>query len=333
MSEGAVEARAFAAMDERLEPDSPACLAVAVSGGGDSVALLELAAAWARRRVRPLRVLHLDHRLHPDSAAWARSVRAHAERVGWPCELLAWDEVKPASGLPVAARAVRHARLAKAARAAGARVILLGHTLDDLEEGERMRREGSSLGRVRAWGPSPAWPEGRGIMLLRPMLELRRAELRGWLSARGLPWIEDPANADRSFARARARLAAAAEPIDAVPEAGPSSPGGIASDGSWGLIRISRPAWMQLDPARASVLLSAGLVCAAGGSRPPRGRRLRRLLDVLSGPGPVTATLAGARVVPVRDHLLLGRDQGRDGPQEALVRLGERLAWDGRAEL
>ena len=72
----------------------------------------------------------------------------------------------------------------------------MGHTASDLAEAAAMRAEGSTTPSPREWAPSPAWPEGRGVFLLRPMLHLARGEIRAWLAARGQTWIEDPANAD-----------------------------------------------------------------------------------------------------------------------------------------
>lgn len=333
MTERAVEARAFAAMSRRLDAGSDAPLAVAVSGGGDSIALLELAAAWARRVGRQVRVLHLDHRLNPDSGAWAEAVRSQAVRLGCACDVLAWEGSKPATGLPAAARAVRHALLADAARAAGARVILLGHTADDVREGEAMRAGGSSLGRVASWSPSPAWPEGRGLMLLRPLLETARAELRAWLGARELSWIEDPANADLRYARARARAA----PLSAAqPHAEPSSVSGFfdsVSEGPVGLLRVRRADYADASDPERRRLLSAALVCGSGRSTPPRTDALARLDAALRGPGKVRATLAGARVEALADEVLIGRDRGRTGLPHAPLEPGRPLVWDGRAEL
>src|SRR6185437_3124426 len=81
----------------------------------------------------------------------------------------------------------------------------MGHTADDLLEAAAMRTEGSTVPDPREWALSPAWPEGRGVFVLRPLLETRRAELREWLSVRGETWIDDPANEDARFARSRAR--------------------------------------------------------------------------------------------------------------------------------
>src|SRR5579872_5299872 len=144
----------------RLNGPAGAPVAAAVSGGGDSLALMLAAAAWAERAGRRLVVLTVDHRLQPQGAAWAASVAARAAGLGLTHRTLVWRGEKPATGLPAAARAARHALLAAAAREAGARVILMGHTADDLMEAQLMRRAGSSVPSPRPWSASPAWPEG-----------------------------------------------------------------------------------------------------------------------------------------------------------------------------
>ena len=89
--------------------------------------------------------------------------------------------------------------------AAGARVLILGHTADDVTESTLIRRSTPSHGRMSEWSPSPVWPEGRGVFLLSPLLRSRGTDLRAWLGRQGLDWLDDPANADPRFARTRAR--------------------------------------------------------------------------------------------------------------------------------
>src|SRR5690606_21939616 len=133
-------------------------------------------------RGRRLLALTVDHRLHPDSGTWAAFAGAAARRLGADWRALVWDGPRPAVGLPATARQARHRLLAEAARAAGARVILLAHTADDRAEAAWMRAAGLRVGDPVPWSPSPVWPEGRGLMLLRPLLNARRAELRTWLA-------------------------------------------------------------------------------------------------------------------------------------------------------
>ena len=86
-----LEAGAHAAFARRLEPGARRPLAVALSGGGDSLALTLIADAWARRAGRDLVVLTVDHGLQAASADWTQACRAHAERLALPFRSLAWD--------------------------------------------------------------------------------------------------------------------------------------------------------------------------------------------------------------------------------------------------
>ena len=330
MSDVLVEARAFAALDRRLELNSGAPVAVAVSGGGDSVALLLLADAWAGRVGRALRVLTVDHGLNPESGRWAAFVGAAATRLGRPVEVLRWTGEKPLSGLPAAAREARHGLLADAARAAGAAVVLTGHTADDALEGEVMRAEGSTLGRLRAWGPSPAWPQGRGVFLLRPLLGVERAELRAWLESRGASWIEDPANSDMRFGRARARVRLSSHPLSVSEAASEKCLGpGFRRDEreGWGVLRL------EPEQARDRAVLAAALVSAAGGVRPPRGEQLAGLVERLGTGGEVSATLAGAEVLARGGEVLVGREPGRAGLPTMQAPSRDGGVWDGRFEV
>jgi tRNA(Ile)-lysidine synthase len=301
---------------DRLNGPDAAPVAVAVSGGGDSLALLLLAAEWASRARRPLVVLTLDHGLQRDSARWAALAAARAGRLGLAHRTLRWEGEKPSSGLPAAARAARHALLAGAARAAGARVILLGHTADDVLEAQAMRRQGSSVPSPRPWGPSPAWPQGRGVFLLRPLLGRRRADLRAWLSARGETWIDDPANDDLSFARARARRAGAEreEREEIAPEPDRAAPfflSRVAEEPGGDLV-APRGAFADapIGELGARRWLAALVLCAAGTVRPPRGLALDRLLGRLREQGSFVASLAGARIEAGAEQVRFCREPG-----------------------
>ena len=298
---------------------------MAVSGGGDSVALVHLAHEWAVAHGRSLAVLHVDHGLNPDSRVWQDRVRAMAGRLGAGFRSARWEGPYPETGLPAAARSARHVRLAEMARAAGARVILTGHTADDVAEGRWMQGEGSTLGTLRDWSPSPAWPEGRGLMLLRPFLGERRADLRDWLKAGGVDWIEDPANADLRYGRSRARQALAEGAEAAVPQQDRSAPSnGMAAD-QWGVIRAPR----GTDP-RA---LAFGLVVAGGGVRPPRGDRLARLSERIEAGEDFTAGLVRARLLAEAGGLMLVRETGdyrRQGEPVMDLTPGVETVWDGR---
>ena len=327
-----------AALARRLNPLSRRPLALAVSGGGDSAALLHMMARWAADAGRPLVVLTVDHRLQGASEAWSRHVHEQSAALGLPCRTLVWTGLKPAAGLPAAARQARHALLAEAAREVGAAVVLLGHTADDVMEGERMRAEVSTLGALREWAPSPAWPEGRGVFLLRPLLGTSRADLRVWLSGERIGWIEDPANADPRFARSRIRAELTARdgyarrtadlPVNAEPRQPCSAPASytVSVDGR---IRLPRA---ELGDR----ILARGVACAAGGLGRLRRDRVAALAARLREQGAVTATLGGARVVAIEEHVEIGREPGeiiRGGLHRLPLPVNTSVVWDGRFEL
>lgn len=316
-------------------------MALALSGGGDSVALLQVAASWARDHGRRLLTLTVDHGLSPGSAGWTAFARDAARAAGADWRGLSWEGPKPATGLPAAARAARHRLIAQAARESGARVVLFAHTAGDVAEGELMRAEGSTLGRLRDWSPSPAWPEGRGLMLLRPMLDVERCELRDWLGGQGMDWIDDPANEDPKYARARARASL-------LPSGGAGSRRDPATGALEGRMKVGRreddgqPALGPLPTGEGAFTVSrsisgptlaAALVCAGGGDRPPRGDRLDRVLQRLKSGEAFTATLCGARIEAAADQVLVTREPGefarRPVPPRPLAP-GVETVWDGR---
>ena len=250
--------------------------------------------------------------------------------------ILVWRGDKPAAGLSAAARRARHSLLAEAARGAGARVILMGHTADDIAEAEHMRLAGTNTPSPREWAPSPVWPEGREVFLLRPMLAARRAALRAFLAARGETWIEDPANADPASVRARARAALAQAPAPPSPEPAP-----IRAPDLRGMVEgpagdLALPADDLVHARDPAALLGAAVVCVGGAGRPPRGERLGRLLERARSGEAFAATLAGARVERSDDKLRVTRDVAdrRAGAPAALaLPAGAPTVWDGRFEV
>ena len=213
----------------------------------------------------------------------------------------------------------------------------MGHTADDLLEAEAMRAAGSSTPSPREWAPSPAWPEGRGVFLLRPMIRVRRQPLRKWLCARGETWIEDPANSDLTYARPRARQARAesAEGLDSPPPETPDLARACEDDGKGGL-EIARPALSVADAEGRARFLAAACLCAAGTDRPPARTKIERLEARLACGEPFVATLAGARIEAGPDRVRFRREPGeaeRGGLAPLSLAAGETGVWDGRFEV
>jgi len=176
---------------------------VACSGGGDSVALLQLLTRLSPKRRPWLIVAHLDHAMRRGSAADAAFVEALARTLSLPyvgARRSVPRARRKGESPEEAARRVRRAFLLEAARAHGASKVALGHTLDDQAETILMRL-------VRGAGPKALTgmrDEGPGP-IVRPRLDISRAEIRAWLRRGRIRFKEDPSNRDLRFDRNKVR--------------------------------------------------------------------------------------------------------------------------------
>jgi tRNA(Ile)-lysidine synthase len=224
-------------------------LLVLLSGGGDSVCLLDAAV----RLGADVSALHVDHGLRPDSAADADLCRALCDRLGVPLAVERLDLSSAPGNLMAAARDARYALAER--HAAGD--YATAHTASDQAE-TVLYRLAVSPGRRALLGMAPR--RGR---LVRPLLAVTRDEVRGYCSERGLDWREDPANEDVRFARARVR----AEVLPALRELNPAAELNIAEtaaqlreeaeilDGAVAGLELTLPALRGLPPALARLAL------------------------------------------------------------------------------
>lgn len=208
--EAAFAARVEAAVHDVLSRNGPfATLVAAVSGGADSCALLAAVAVARKDLSFSLACIHVDHGLRGAAAASAdlavvsalcRSLDVPLLVARIPPGTVALRARTTGRGIEDAARSFRRAAYRRALIRFDGDRILLGHSADDADEGALLRvlRGSGPIGLIPL-------PEERG-RILRPLLSLRRAELRRYLGFRGLPWSEDVTNSDTSFLRNRIRL-------------------------------------------------------------------------------------------------------------------------------
>ena len=175
----------------------------AVSGGPDSMALMHVLWELRDRLGLTLEVATVDHGLRPEARAEAELVAGRARDLELPWHLLPVDvraaRAATRSSWQDAARRVRLATLAELAAALGATKIALGHQADDQVETVLFRI-------LRGTGVKglSGIPYRRGPFV-RPLLDLERAPILGYLRRRAIPFVEDPSNRDPRFARARLR--------------------------------------------------------------------------------------------------------------------------------
>jgi len=312
---------------------------VALSGGGDSTALLHLLADVAAARVIAGVV---DHALRAGSADDARAAAQSAAQCGARAEIarLTWDE--GAKRTQEAFRAARYGALAAMAERHGARIIALGHTRDDQAETGAMRAARGAVSGMRRWSALPIWPAPRNIVLARPLLGVRRAALRAWLRARNACWLEDPANENLAYERVRVRATLSEDEstrLAAAPDAAACDD--IARDGPArasiaALARIDGPSVTLAAPPPPRAL-GALIAAAAGAAEAPSAAAAVRLSARLAAPGFRGASLGGAHVRAEGGALIVSRDpgavlgrEGRSGVAPLPLSAGQTAVWDGR---
>jgi len=329
-------------MDRLIAAGAPWPGAVAVSGGGDSVALMHLLAGWAKRTRRPPpAVLTVDHGLRDGSKADARKVLRWARAAGLKAKALSWTGPRPSADVEAEARAARYRLMGGWARENGIAAVYVAHTRDDQAETfllRLMRGSGlDGLAAMRALAPYPM-PDFRELCVVRPLLGLERDAMRAHLAAQAIAWLDDPMNEEDRFARVRLRklipaleeaglprerIAAAAAHLSRAREALDMVTAAV-------LARIARPreqavhvdvSGLAAAPREVGLRALAQLLMGVSGQAyRPRFERLERLYDRLAdgrlGGG---ATLHGCRVffVPGREGafgagtLAIARETGR----------------------
>ncbi len=178
-------------------------IAVAVSGGGDSLALTLLLNDWATARGGKILALTVDHGLRAGSPAEAQTLHDELQKRGIPHDILAWQGDKPSSHIQERARDMRYKLLAQKCAASGFDTLAVAHNAEDQVETFWMRlAHGSGLDGLAGMAASS---HKCGLRILRPLLNFSRAELRDVCKAYGAAWAEDPSNLDEKFLRPRLR--------------------------------------------------------------------------------------------------------------------------------
>jgi tRNA(Ile)-lysidine synthase len=178
-------------------------IVIGLSGGGDSVALTSALIGLRKRMGLKLAAAHLNHRLRGDESDRDEEfVRAMCARLGLQLQFERAEGLGAISGanLEERARYVRREFLGRAADHVGADFIALGHHRDDQAETVLMR-----LMRGAGAAGMAAMAERGPERLIRPMLSISRAEVREYLEACAIPFVEDSSNSSRDFLRNRIR--------------------------------------------------------------------------------------------------------------------------------
>jgi tRNA(Ile)-lysidine synthase len=315
-------------------------LAVGVSGGPDSLALVILADRWARQRGGAAWALIVDHRLRPESAAEAERVAGWLAARGIPHAVLVWSGDKPATGIQEAARAARYRLLAEWCAERGCLHLLTAHHRDDQAETYLIRRRAKS-GADGLAGMS-AVREMPGLRLVRSLLSVPKARLAAVLVAEGQDYLQDPSNRNPAFERSRVRTDSKREDVDAtIAEVRANAAGRAPRERELAAllartVTLHPAGFAVIDPAPIAAAGELGeqalgrvVVVLGGLVYPVRRERLHRLRQGLANAPRRARTLGGCRFVPWRGRVLVLREAARAAPPVMLAP-GDSLLWDCR---
>jgi tRNA(Ile)-lysidine synthase len=304
---------------------------LAVSGGGDSLSLMWLAAQWAGQTCQPpkLTVLSVDHGLRPGSAEEAGWVVEQAGALGLAGVILQWHGAKPTTGIQARARQARYHLLIGWCLDHGAGALVTAHSLDDQAETFIMRlARGSGVDGLSAMRPA----REERIAILRPLLGVSRARLRSTLTAAGVRWLEDPGNQDQRFERVRwrntlahleqeglapAMIALSARRLERARQALEHATSRLEADVVEQDAKQAsfRLAAVQDTPEELMLRLLRRLIMRYGaGGEPPELSALERLSAWISEGVSGGRTLAGCRITRRKDTVRIRREAPRRQP-------------------
>lgn len=327
----------------KLDACESGVLGLAVSGGGDSMALTALAVEWAKENGRGLAAVTVDHRLRPDSGAEAQRVQAFCTELGLPHTTLNWVDWDGQGNLQDQARRARAALIGDWARGNGIRHVATGHTQDDQAETLLMRlARGSGVDGLSAMAPVRM---ADGFVWVRPLLEVSRTQLRDFLASEGLPWIDDPSNEDDAFDRVKARkaldvlqglgitregLAQTAARMQSARQALQAASDALAlktAKVDRGDILIDWPGVSAASEETRNRLVADALMWVSGAEYRPRAKALDGLIDAMDSRK--TSVLSGCQITAEGSWRRLTRELAAVAQQVC----DSAAIWDGRWRL
>jgi len=346
-------------LSEMLGPMTPGrgqSVAVAVSGGADSLALALMLGPWCRDHGVGLTALTVDHGLRKAAADEARQVGRWLKQHDIPHVILTWRGEKPDSNIQDQARLARYRLMGEWCRAQGVGKLFLAHHQDDQAETFLIRLfRGSGVDGLAAMQAMTDFPlplldaEGDKLMLCRPLLSVAKDRLKATLRHMDQPWIEDPSNENESYTRVRVRRLLNDSDIEGLnAERLARTAGRMARVRSLlqGLTDELATKAVTCFPQGHCVVRLAPLLAAheeialrllarltrrvSGGAYGPRLGRLEALYVKLKAGTFAGQTLGGCRILPERrDGIIVCReaaaitDSRHVAPQSTLL-------WDGR---
>ncbi len=315
-------------------------LALAVSGGSDSMAMLRMVRDWAPRDTQVI-ALTVDHDLRAGAKLEAAQVAAWCKGLGIPHHILKWQHPEIKSGIQAKARKARYDLMAAWCAEHDVYALLTAHTADDQAETVTMRatRTNSPAALAGIWSET----EWEGLRVLRPLLDHRRQDLRNYLTGIGQAWIDDPSNEDEKFERVRVRLRLNGE-LSGLEAQAQATQALIKANAkivhAWclshfqihetGFLTVSLGPLKVLGCDILDLVLQRMFDLEGSSTRKPVKLERDELIHWIVAPSTGRRTLGGAVFVKRKNVLIVGREPGRIASVPKIIGVSKSVVWDGR---
>ncbi len=320
---------------ERFHPfEEKPHLAIAVSGGIDSMALAKLALSWVEARGGQLTALHVDHGLREESGQEAQQVKIWMEKLSIPSTILQWQHGPVVSGIQHKAREARYELLLERCAQEKILHLLVAHHEGDAIETLKIRKDSQS----GPWGLAgmSACQEFEHTRTLRPLLEFTKEELKEILGDH--PHVNDPSNQNLKFRRVQVRQEkelfkdSLIETLEAYQAQRKEQERFLLSAISV-YVSLFKEGYALLDPrfvkdlspALSVKLLGHVLRCVGGLEYLPRQTRLQLLFDKLQKGS--SATCGGCQLKPLQEKIVVIREAR---VESRIISDGVPFLWDNR---
>jgi len=317
-------------------------LAVAVSGGMDSLALLLLAHEFAQKRGSYVIGLTVDHGVRPESKEEASRVGQWAQERGIQHVILEWVGDKPLSRLQEKARKARYALLTEWCKQYQISTLLLGHHQQDQEETFWLRlSSGSGLDGLAGM---KAQVVRDGVVFLRPLLDIPKERIKETLVGKNQEWIEDPSNQTPHFFRGRLRHFFHEEGLspprllqvmkklqldaDFIQESLKKAIETTVQVHNNGYLTVDKKSFNELHPAISKRVLAFLVQWFSNTDYAPRSTQVIGILDKIKKESPFTA--GGIYWTSSREEIFLSREKRAIKDAFVVSQLHEKTLWDQR---
>lgn len=328
-----------------LGKNQPSSIAVAVSGGSDSVALLFLVAKWAKAQHISLTVLSVNHNLRAEAPDELHYVKQLALSLGVEFIPLSWQVGDKENNLQARARAGRYDLMCDACAPLNIKTLLTAHHKDDFTENYLIRESrGSSI-----FGLSSSYSHFyKDTQILRPLFNIPKSELTNYLIQNNITWFEDSSNSSEKYQRNRIRkqleimspaekfkieqkIKQANKEVLILSEQLISAIAEVCEINNFGFAVLDLERFRKLEHIIGAQLIAYILAMVSGSRDLPRYRNTEKILLKIAEGDTISNSIHGCIVITSSDKLLIYREKSKISSE--VVPLLEKAKWDNRFEI